>query len=220
MFSSLNELIPTSAGMKGPEQRDAAYGRVFALICLVRCGRLLGKGGDVALLGEIVQELVSNAGKKVYLKGICVETILLVMESVAPEVAQRIVPRLRPLLAVQPTTADALALALACQTKQQLNLVATDAALADVAWCGSREDMYSAKHLPTLVAVLSQTADQLPYMHATWRYVLAEWSSRTPAQLQSVWSTVVDEGGCWNCENSIGFLFVDVRVCVFLCVQY
>ena len=54
--------------MKGQEERDNFFGRVFGLASVLQSGRCYGGDAEAEVLGKIVQQLIELSTKKSYLR--------------------------------------------------------------------------------------------------------------------------------------------------------
>lgn len=57
--------------MKGQEERDNHFGRIFGLASILRSGRCCGDDADPEVLSDIVARLVDLSGKKSYFREPC-----------------------------------------------------------------------------------------------------------------------------------------------------
>lgn len=54
--------------MKGQEERDNFFGRVFGLASVLQSGRCYGKDADAEVVGQIVTQLIDLSTRKSYLR--------------------------------------------------------------------------------------------------------------------------------------------------------
>eukprot|EP00727_Mastigamoeba_balamuthi_P002691 m51a1_g12419 putative DNA-directed DNA polymerase (1482) ;mRNA; r:756764-762611 len=102
-------------GASGQEQRDALFGRTFALLSVCRSGRLAGERADI--FARVVAEFLSTAAKRAFLRCLSTEGLVLAVEQSAAckPAAPKVLAALRPALEAEPRAPESVVAAMALE---------------------------------------------------------------------------------------------------------
>lgn len=209
----LHEAMEVHSSMRGMEQREHMFGRLFGLLALHRSGRL---GGDRALQVQVFKELLEMAAWKKWFREACFEGALAVLAETPTEVF--VAELAGPIAALLPTdngewNADQVLLAVGVQHYVSAQGV-TAAQLEDV----ENADAFAVvrrKHLHVLAEPLRVSAGSYPRVHSAWLgvfgHILHTGSSSADKEVvdgelfQEAWSVLVENsllGGSVGADGS------------------
>eukprot|EP01135_Chromosphaera_perkinsii_P001346 Nk52_evm73s164 gene=Nk52_evmTU73s164 len=80
VYSAINESIEISGGMKGVEQKDAYFGRIFGLLAIINSGLISSKGANEDCVKNVAKDLFTYAGKKSYLVEVCYQGLICMLD--------------------------------------------------------------------------------------------------------------------------------------------
>ncbi|KAJ1815007.1 DNA-directed DNA polymerase, partial [Coemansia sp. RSA 2598] len=178
VLSLLWRYTEATNSMKGQEQRDMHFGRIFGLMALVQSGIIARKGTTSVEIRKIVMELASTGAKKSYLREIAYVTLA------------SIVPELSKFDFRDEAISMFVAVALdkgAIETPDELFLaMCLRKAYPDYDWHSAfphwhGKHMLSQKNANKLAPILSEISTEDPSLFSTWS-----------PQLHTVWNEIFD----------------------------
>lgn len=186
------ELVNAHLDLTGEasSERDAYFGRVFALGALLRSGRL---AAEPKLYGTVVTDLVAYMHKKVYLRVCCCELVCTLLAEVSKETfVEHLAASLQDLLNGEPS-AESLAIALTASkfgSLPTLFMGLDKKSLFKHSWTR----VFGEDHIASLIPVVQRTAEDLPTLHPVWAGIWAVLASHPTISFQTVWDTLVEQG--------------------------
>ncbi|RHY26365.1 hypothetical protein DYB32_007696 [Aphanomyces invadans] len=188
----LQSTMDVSASMKGMEQRDHMFGRLFGLLAIHASGRL---AGDADLIETVLDEVIILSKWKKWFREVCFEGLLTIVESLTPATfISTALPKLVALLAgpVAQFNADQVGLAVGLHQYVHTHAIATDASVVAVP---AITTILSRHHLHHLVDPLKSSTSIYPRLHSSWRRVVAHFTSSSKLdeeRFQEMWSVLVE----------------------------
>lgn len=186
--------MKTSSSMKGNEEREIFFGRVFGCMALIRSGRLTA---DEAEARKMVAELLAGAATaKSFLREICVELIGQLVTDTAWVVFETdILPLLLPIIS-EPMTAETVQLVCRLHRVYPGKLPSKGSGGSSL-W--NKKSLLHAQNLLLMVEPLKDSTQSHPRVHSAWRHLMAELQDASDPtamcdQLSALWTTVVENG--------------------------
>ncbi|TYZ63130.1 hypothetical protein PybrP1_008213, partial [[Pythium] brassicae (nom. inval.)] len=190
----LRDAMEVHSSMKGMEQREHMFGRLFGLLALQRSGRL---GADQRVAVEVVHELLEMAAWKKWFREACFEAALAVLADVEPNVF---------LTELAPALARALAGDVAAFNAEQVQLAAGLAHYLHAAGLEARVPadfpalrFLRRKAMYALAEPLRASSACYPRVHAAWfgvfGHVLHGGAGAAPFDselFQETWTVLVE----------------------------
>lgn len=183
------EFMVISGSVKGQEERDVFFGRIFACMALIRSARL---GAEDS---RRVAELLVGAAGKAFLREISVELLgTLASQRGFDAFETELLPVLSGLLG-DPTSTDSVSLVAKLRHVFPSRCPATN---CPTLW--NATPLTHPSNLSTIVGALKSSTSNHPHIHVVWNYILhdlggtEEGSSGggTAAHLAALWRTVVE----------------------------
>ncbi|CAK4152252.1 unnamed protein product [Aphanomyces euteiches] len=179
--------MDASNSMKGMEQREHMFGRLFGLLAIFKSGRMTH---DDPQLAKLLDELIALSKWKKWFREACYEGLLTVVHALPPASFKSTVwPRIEPLLSGNVADFNADQVALAVGLRQYMvahNLDKPKGILTTIV----------ARHqFQHLVEPLKTSTTSYPRLHSAWRRLLDQFL--TPKKLdeerfQEMWSVLVE----------------------------
>lgn len=208
----LHEAMEVHSSMRGMEQREHMFGRLFGLLALHRSGRL---GADRALQVQVVKELLEMAAWKKWFREACFEGALAIVAEIPTDVF--IAELAGPIAALLPSgdnnewNADQVLLAVGIQHYIATQKVTAEQ-LGDVENAGAFT-VVRRKHMHVLAEPLRASAGNYPRVHSAWLgvfgHILHTGSSDKEVVdgelFQEAWSVLVENallGGSVGTEGN------------------
>ncbi|RKP13124.1 DNA polymerase phi-domain-containing protein [Piptocephalis cylindrospora] len=176
LLELLESSTEISSGSSGQEERDALFGRVFGLMCIVQAGipaRSFAEGKpDLEMLFTMAARL-SRA--KPYLREPTAQAILQLVPQIPPSTHPRALEKLAAIMfSTETKTPESLQLALTIQeTAPDINIYRYFSG-----W--ESGDLLQAGNLPMLAEILQESSSTDPALYSTWH-----------PQLHTVWHTLL-----------------------------
>ncbi|TMW69360.1 hypothetical protein Poli38472_001516 [Pythium oligandrum] len=189
----LLEAMEVHANMKGMEQREHMFGRLFGLLALHRSGRLTQDEDAQKITVAIVKELLEMSKWKKWLRESCVEGVLTVLSSVSPKLfVKELVSECSALLTgdVSAFNAEQVALAVGIQHYIQEHKLKE---LSDAKYPALH--LVRRKHIHSLAEPLKLSTSCYPRVHSAWFGIFGHLVSREAidAELfQEAWNVLVE----------------------------
>ncbi|KAJ1668954.1 DNA-directed DNA polymerase, partial [Coemansia sp. RSA 25] len=219
--------------MKGQEQRDMRFGRIFGLMALLQSGIVERAGTTSVEIRKIVGELAAIGAKKSYLREIAYVTLASMVPMLGGFAARDELITMFVAVALDKgaiETPDELYLAM--QLRRQYPDYDWHSAFPQ--WQGKH--MFAEKNVGKLVGILCETSEENtalfsswhPQLHIVWDEVFALYYDKARAaevvegrvmEFETLWDTVVERGlfaaGASQFRRYWGFLLVE-RLLPFL----
>jgi len=172
-----NELKITG-GMKGQEERDAHFGRVFGCMALVRSGRMvpIAAGGDDAshrgaAVRAVAAMLLETAEKKSFCSEIAAELLLQLARGLSlAQFDELLLPQLLPMLSQPDLAADWLSLAVAL--RKHFGLTQAERGTQCALWNASSP--LADSNLSLMENGLATSTIAHPRVHSLWKCLVLE----------------------------------------------
>ena len=174
VLTLMEESMQLQGSMKGPEERDMLFGRVFSCAAIVRSGRLgaMPSAAKSALAERLAKELLFCVERKAFLQELGSVILVEMLRQLTPtELQTSVWPMLAPMLegAMDEWTPHALLIALELA---RLLPSGTLGALLPGSVSLQGGTLVNAANLPSLVAPLKAASCAHPQLHAVWGAVL------------------------------------------------
>ena len=182
ILTLMEESMQLQGSMKGPEERDMLFGRVFTCAAVIRSARLatLGAKPRAALVERLVKELLFCLGKKTFLQEIGTVILCeLLRQLPSVELQTTAWPLLAPVLAGPLDEWAPHALLLGLELGKLLPPATVAALLPSVTLQGG--SLLCSRNLPALVAPLKAASSSHPQLHAVWGVVLEQLAAKPKA---------------------------------------
>ncbi|RHZ21865.1 hypothetical protein DYB31_004718 [Aphanomyces astaci] len=187
----LKSTMDVSASMKGMEQRDHMFGRLFGLLAIHSSGRL--SGADDSVIASLLDEVIALSKWKKWFREACYEGLLAIVESLPAATFESVaLPKLTALLStssVAQFNADQVSLAIGLHTYVHAHNLGGGAALDAIATIVSRH------HFHHLVDPLKSSTSIYPRLHSSWRRLVEHFTSTAKLdeeRFQEMWSVLVE----------------------------
>ncbi|ETV73453.1 hypothetical protein H257_11590 [Aphanomyces astaci] len=187
----LKSTMDVSASMKGMEQRDHMFGRLFGLLAIHSSGRL--SGADDLVIASLLDEVITLSKWKKWFREACYEGLLAIVESLPAATFESVaLPKLTALLStssVAQFNADQVSLAIGLHTYVHAHNLGAAAALDAIATIVSRH------HFHHLVDPLKSSTSIYPRLHSSWRRLVEHFTSTAKLdeeRFQEMWSVLVE----------------------------
>ena len=182
VLTLMEESMQLQGSMKGPEERDMLFGRVFTCAAVIRSARLatLAAKPRAALVERLVKELLFCLGKKTFLQELGTVILCeLLRQLPAVELQTTAWPLLAPVLAGPLDEWAPHALLLGLELGKLLPPATVAALLPSVSLQGG--SLLCSRNLPALVAPLKAASSSHPQLHAVWGAVLEQLAAKPKA---------------------------------------
>ncbi|RHY84227.1 hypothetical protein DYB35_002774, partial [Aphanomyces astaci] len=187
----LKSTMDVSASMKGMEQRDHMFGRLFGLLAIHSSGRL--SGADDLVIASLLDEVIALSKWKKWFREACYEGLLAIVESLPAATFESVaLPKLTALLStssVAQFNADQVSLAIGLHTYVHAHNLGA-ASLDAIATIVSRH------HFHHLVDPLKSSTSIYPRLHSSWRRLVEHFTSTAKLdeeRFQEMWSVLVED---------------------------
>ncbi|KAJ2470176.1 DNA-directed DNA polymerase, partial [Coemansia sp. RSA 2320] len=213
--------------MKGQEQRDMRFGRIFGLMALLQSGILTRRGTGAAEVRKIVTELAAIGAKKSYLREIAYVTLTSMVPMLAGfEKRDELITMFVAVALDKGSIETPDELYLAVQLRQAFPEYDWRSALPQ--WHGKH--MFAERNVGKLVSILCETSEENTglfsswhaQLHTVWDYVFdlyynkeraAEVEAGRVMDFETLWERVVERGlfaaGASQFRRYWGFLLVE-----------
>lgn len=161
----LRESMAVNQNMKGMEQREHMFGRLFGLLALHRSGRLTAQD-DQTLAVQVIQELLEMAAWKKWIREACFEGVLSILADIQPQVfLTQLVPAFTTLLEGEVTKYNAEQVLLAAGLQHYIHASGLhDQVPAEF----PAVRFLRRKHMHLLAEPLKSSSSCYPRVHSAW----------------------------------------------------
>lgn len=156
-----------SGALKGFEERDNLFGKLFGFAALIRSG--IVKDNELAVL-ELFKRLIELHQRKAWMQELAVENLLSLLSSTKKSIQLKIAPKLAELCAspLEEMSENELFLRIGLQS-----FAAHSKDVASVIYSTlSTENDFSMDSLPEVKQALFRSAHKFPKVHRLWDYIL------------------------------------------------
>ncbi|KAF0698815.1 Aste57867_10604 [Aphanomyces stellatus] len=187
VLTLLLSTMDVSNSMKGMEQREHMFGRLFGLLAIHQSGR-----ADVVAAATLLDELIALSKWKKWFREACYDAVLTVVHSLPSSSFVDVVwPRVEPLLAgaVASFNADQVALAVGVHQYLAQHKLEKTYAKTVVGTIAARH------HFAQLVEPLKTSTVSYPRLHSSWRRLLdhlLDSEKLDEERFQEMWSVLVE----------------------------
>lgn len=221
LIESIKKSTAISGNLKGYEERDLLYGRLFGFMAMIRAGKITGPVDITAdVLADFIAEIFKIAHSKPYMRQYCSELMICLLRSIkSHELTTMIIDCLQSedIQKLIDSTADFLAVAIELQNQElypveiNWNLLLTNFELV------RPQEILQSENYSVLVPILRETTgNSHPKTHIVWTYILDYlMMPQNLSAIQDFWRTVVDEGlfvSSLHEKKFLGFQLFDLIV--------
>lgn len=161
----LRESMAVNQNMKGMEQREHMFGRLFGLLALHRSGRLTAQD-DQTLAVQVIQELLEMAAWKKWIREACFEGVLSILADIQPQVfLTQLVPAFTTLLDGDVTKFNAEQVLLAAGLQHYIHATGLQ---GQVPAEFPAVHFLRRKHMHLLAEPLKSSSSCFPRVHSAW----------------------------------------------------
>lgn len=185
MLDLLDEYTLVTSGMKGREEREMVFGKLFGLHAIVRSEIL--KRATWPDLDRLVADLLKFSLSKTYMKEACYEIIISLLSKETPFAAELKTHIVKLTLSTGIDNPELLWLAITCQS---LQIDITDTTLDAKRW--KSKQIVHIDNISALSEILKETTLSHPHSHAVWDLVLDCVLEKKTMAIRDFWLHLVE----------------------------